>query len=345
MPEFLDPSITKYLKEKREREKKEQAERADKLETARAYDDISEGSRLMTSVYGEVPERSGPGGAYREELDRQKRASSGAGLDPMVTQYLKQQRAGEKEDADKKVKDRDMTWKMGQAWNKDHTTKETAIMDASFDKIKESLESGSAVGDTAVIFAFMKMLDPGSVVREGEQQLFLRADGILNKLGLGYLSDVLYGNAKLTEPQKQKVAEVASRYHAAQLRAQERVDNQYRTNAEQFGLDADMVVPKGRFVPKSYTYQLKDEQGGEGSPTDEPKDDGNFADQIMSGLNELKNMLPGQATGTEQPPKSEATGSKYSDDDIQKKWQDLQNQGVTRQDLIDAIQRKKRNAN
>lgn len=38
----------------------------------------------------------------------------------------------------------------------------------SFDRVKFAAENESAAGDVALIFGFMKMLDPGSTVREGE---------------------------------------------------------------------------------------------------------------------------------------------------------------------------------
>lgn len=51
-----------------------------------------------------------------------------------------------------------------------------------YNRLKSSLEAGDAFGDIAAIFGFMKMLDPNSVVREGEFAVASSAGGLFERM-------------------------------------------------------------------------------------------------------------------------------------------------------------------
>lgn len=73
------------------------------------------------------------------------------------------------------------------AENKIYTeyTKATASMVESqiaFNKLKQAAEQGDGPGDLALVFSFMKMLDPGSVVRESEFAAAQDTAGLFQKL-------------------------------------------------------------------------------------------------------------------------------------------------------------------
>lgn len=51
-----------------------------------------------------------------------------------------------------------------------------------YNRLKSSLEAGDAFGDIAAIFGFMKMLDPTSVVREGEFAVAASAGGLFARM-------------------------------------------------------------------------------------------------------------------------------------------------------------------
>jgi hypothetical protein len=51
-----------------------------------------------------------------------------------------------------------------------------------YNRLKSSLEAGDAFGDIAAIFGFMKMLDPTSVVREGEFAVASSAGGLFERM-------------------------------------------------------------------------------------------------------------------------------------------------------------------
>jgi hypothetical protein len=51
-----------------------------------------------------------------------------------------------------------------------------------YNRLKSSLQAGDAFGDIAAIFGFMKMLDPTSVVREGEFAVASSAGGLFERM-------------------------------------------------------------------------------------------------------------------------------------------------------------------
>jgi len=61
-------------------------------------------------------------------------------------------------------------------------TKELVESEISYNKLVEARKSQDGVGDLAMVFSFMKMLDPGSVVRESEFAQAQNTAGLLQKL-------------------------------------------------------------------------------------------------------------------------------------------------------------------
>ena len=62
--------------------------------------------------------------------------------------------------------------------NVSDVTKDLKKVDAAFRKIKKAGSKSTAAGDMSLIFSFMKILDPGSTVREGEFATAQQATGI-----------------------------------------------------------------------------------------------------------------------------------------------------------------------
>jgi hypothetical protein len=67
----------------------------------------------------------------------------------------------------------------------DSWTKATSSMNESeinYSKMVEAVASADGPGDLALVFSFMKMLDPGSVVRESEFSAAQNTAGLFQKL-------------------------------------------------------------------------------------------------------------------------------------------------------------------
>ena len=87
--------------------------------------------------------------------------------------------------------------------------KEAREVKSNFDSLYQTLtkEKPNAVDDVAVVFQYMKSLDPGSVVREGEQIMLKRTDGIFGVLG-NYLQGIKNGQT-FNSTQRRNILESA----------------------------------------------------------------------------------------------------------------------------------------
>jgi hypothetical protein len=75
------------------------------------------------------------------------------------------------------------------------------------DKVVKSLARQTAAGDVSAVFAYMKVLDPGSVVREGEQATARNAAGVPERIRNAY-NRTLTGES-LTPEQRQDFLETS----------------------------------------------------------------------------------------------------------------------------------------
>lgn len=95
-------------------------------------------------------------------------------------------------------------------------------------------------GDLDLIYAFGKIMDPNSVVREGEQVMATNVGGVSEKVK-GYL-DSLQGQGQLTPQQrKELVGEIRQRTHNVNL-AYNQLRNQYAGIAEKYGFDPKEII-------------------------------------------------------------------------------------------------------
>ncbi len=111
----------------------------------------------------------------------------------------------------------------------------------SYARIEEVKNNPSAAGDLALIFNFMKMLDPGSTVREGEFANAQNAAGIPDRIR------GMYNRAKsgerLSDNQRTDFVGQAEGLMRAQRGKQAELENQYRGLAERSGMNpADVVI-------------------------------------------------------------------------------------------------------
>lgn len=120
-------------------------------------------------------------------------------------------------------------------------TKESFVINSNFDRIKSSLGGKpSAAGDMAGIFSYMKLLDPGSTVREGEFANAQNAAGVPEKVLNAYNNAL---NGQLLNPNQRKdFLNQASKIYNTQLERQKEVNKQYTDIAKEAGLKPSQVV-------------------------------------------------------------------------------------------------------
>lgn len=134
------------------------------------------------------------------------------------------------------------------------TTKQTAIIIQSFNRINAVAKNPSAAGDLATIFNFMKMQDPKSVVRESEFKTADDARAWLSKVESGEVKANVPGfvvkgiqklqtGQRLLPEQRADFVNTAKSLKDAQLQSQEDlVNSQIRRIAEGSNLDVSKII-------------------------------------------------------------------------------------------------------
>jgi hypothetical protein len=110
---------------------------------------------------------------------------------------------------------------------------------------------------TALVFAFGRMLDPTSVVREGEFKLFESGRGVLDTLG--NFAERVQSGARLTPAQVRNMATVANGILQRQGALEATLGSRYHSLAKQRGYDPYEVVgafdPAAQSAPSSSSSQ------------------------------------------------------------------------------------------
>ena len=131
------------------------------------------------------------------------------------------------------------------------TTKDTQAVQSSYKRILSTAKDPSAAGDLALIFNYMKMLDPGSVVRESEFRTADQARAWLDrseKEGIPIPSAVKQAIQKfntgqrLLPDQRKDFVNQASNLYSAQLEAQRTIDEGLRQRAGMMGADPGVLL-------------------------------------------------------------------------------------------------------
>lgn len=127
--------------------------------------------------------------------------------------------------------------------------KEFASQAASYGRIVASADNPSPAGDLALIFNYMKVLDPGSAVRETEFANAQNAGSVPTRIRSLY-NNVLEGT-RLTAEQRKDFVNRGTRIYKDAERQYEGLSNQYREFAETAGLPSDQIIPNFRYAPKA----------------------------------------------------------------------------------------------
>lgn len=118
--------------------------------------------------------------------------------------------------------------------------KELAGMDTAYKQVTSAIAAGTPIGDTAAATKIMKLLDPGSVVRETELGMAMAATGKLDLLS-NYLNNYIKGT-KLTDNQRKEFQSLANELYNAAASAYNTKRMQYKAIGDKFGLDTDVAL-------------------------------------------------------------------------------------------------------
>ncbi len=109
---------------------------------------------------------------------------------------------------------------------------------AAYRKIQGTSDTGA--GDISLIYGYMKLVDPGSTVREGEFATAANAGAVPDR-AIGWYNRVLRGEKLPPEVRKQFKGEAGSVYNAQRAQYAQ-LEGQYRQLAQRAGVDPNVVV-------------------------------------------------------------------------------------------------------
>ena len=119
--------------------------------------------------------------------------------------------------------------KLSGAFKQEPIYKDFSDMKSAYGQVVSSLAQGTPIGDVAGATKVMKLLDPGSVVRESELGIAMAAAGRMDLLQ-NYFNNLMTGQ-KLTPTQREDFKRLSNELYAAAGQAY----NNKRGEYEQFG--------------------------------------------------------------------------------------------------------------
>lgn len=122
----------------------------------------------------------------------------------------------------------------------------------AYSRLKSAASDNTGASDIAMIYAYMKMLDPGSVVREGEFATAENAGGVGAKVRNLY-NKVLQGN-RLTPEVKKEYLSVAGKIFTESNVKFNKLKKRYKGIAERAGLNPENVIVAVDEEPGSAGY-------------------------------------------------------------------------------------------
>jgi len=120
------------------------------------------------------------------------------------------------------------------------TTKDTQKISAAYNRIQKASVDPSAAGDLALIFNYMKMLDPGSTVREGEFATAQNSGGVNDRVIAKY-NNIIRGE-RLSETQRNDFVGQSRGQYQAQIDLQNNVDASFIALAKKAGIDPKDII-------------------------------------------------------------------------------------------------------
>jgi hypothetical protein len=121
-------------------------------------------------------------------------------------------------------------------------------MQSAYSQIQQALKAGTPVGDLAGATKVMKLLDPGSVVRESELGMAMAATGLMDRVQ-NYAGMIMNGN-KLTPQQRKEFQNLADTLMAQSSQLYNAKRGEYGQIAQRNGLNVEDVTGGAGVMPR-----------------------------------------------------------------------------------------------
>lgn len=112
-------------------------------------------------------------------------------------------------------------------------------LEQNYAKIKRAIDAGTPIGDVASATSIMKLLDPGSVVRESELEMAMKTTGLWDRM-TSFSERTLKGT-KLTQPQRDEFEQLAREFYEVAKETKVKIDRRYADIANQYGIPIELL--------------------------------------------------------------------------------------------------------
>jgi len=119
------------------------------------------------------------------------------------------------------------------------TVKEFRTVDTAYTRVKQSVKDPSAAGDVALVFNFMKMLDPGSTVREGEFATAQNSAGVPDIVKNQW--NKLLSGERLAPAQRTDFSNRATMLHQGAQEGYNATAQRYQDLAKEYGMKPERI--------------------------------------------------------------------------------------------------------
>lgn len=111
----------------------------------------------------------------------------------------------------------------------------------SYSRIQAAAQEHTGASDLAMVYSYMKMLDPGSAVREGEFANAENAGGVPSQIISLY--NKVIGGGRLPEFMRQQFVQQATRQYQAAMERQKNYTGTYTGLSKSYGFDPSHITP------------------------------------------------------------------------------------------------------
>ena len=154
--------------------------------------------------------------------------------------------------------------KLGGAFKQEPIYKDFSDMKSSYGQVISSLSQGTPIGDVAGATKVMKLLDPGSVVRESELGIAMAAAGRMDRLQ-NYFNNMMTGQ-KLTPQQREDFKALSNELYAAAGDAYNKKRDEYKRFGDAYGFkNLDTALGATANVPSVMRTRPPTSSGGGGA--------------------------------------------------------------------------------
>ena len=150
---------------------------------------------------------------------------------------------------------RDQTKNLQNLFVNNQVVKDFNVATSQYGKLLEGAKRKTAAGDMSMIFTYMKILDPTSVVREGEQATAAQATNVPGRI-LNLYNRSVKGE-RLNEEQRKDFVKTGTQLYNTNIKQLDAFKGSFTPSLDQFGIDKNQIFLTSDLRPK----QVKTKDG------------------------------------------------------------------------------------